>query len=192
MKKYREQIEKFVPTCEQEKEDKKLILECIDIYQDKILTRETKIAHLTASGLILNHDFTKILMVYHNIYHSWSWTGGHVDGNFDLFEVALKEAKEEVGVNNLKAFSKDMISLEILPVYGHIKREQYVSCHLHLNVTYVFIADENEKTKAKEDENSGVMWIKESELEKYCSETEMIPVYRKIIHSALKIKKERQ
>ncbi|MDD2493038.1 MAG: NUDIX hydrolase [Bacilli bacterium] len=191
MEKYREQIEKFVPTCEQEIKDKELILECIDTYQNKILTREIKIAHLTASGLICNHDFTKILMAYHNIYDSWSWTGGHVDGDFDLYEVALKEATEEVGITNLKAFSSDIISLEILPVYGHIKRDQYVSCHLHLNVTYVFIADENEKVKAKEDENSGVMWIKERELEKYCTEEEMIPVYRKIINSVLKIKNER-
>jgi len=35
------------------------------------------------------------------------------------------------------------------------------------------------------------MWIKERELEKYCTEEEMIPVYRKIINSVLKIKNER-
>ena len=25
-------------------------------------------------------------MVYHNIYDSWSWTGGHADGEKDLYD----------------------------------------------------------------------------------------------------------
>lgn len=192
MKKYQEQIEKFVPNSEQERNDKALILEAIETFHDNILTREARMAHLTASGLILNHDFTKILMVYHNIYQSWAWTGGHVDGEHDLYEVALREAQEETGITNFTAFSKDIISLEILTVYGHLKNGVYISRHLHLNVTYVFIADEKDKTRIKADENSGVMWIKEKELEKFCTEPEMIDVYRKIIKSALAIKKERE
>lgn len=131
-------------------------------------------------------------MVYHNIYQSWAWTGGHVDGEHDLYEVALREAQEETGITNFTAFSKDIISLEILTVYGHLKNGVYISRHLHLNVTYVFIADEKDKTRIKADENSGVMWIKEKELEKFCTEPEMIDVYRKIIKSALAIKKERE
>ena len=34
-------------------------------------------------------------MVYHNIYNSWSWLGGHADGETDLLAVALREVKEE-------------------------------------------------------------------------------------------------
>ena len=34
-------------------------------------------------------------MIYHNIYNSWAWTGGHADGNENLVEVALKEAEEQ-------------------------------------------------------------------------------------------------
>ena len=42
-------------------------------------------------------------MIHHNIYNSWSWTGGHADGDKDLLYVAIKEAKEETGVKNIKA-----------------------------------------------------------------------------------------
>ena len=34
-------------------------------------------------------------MVYHNIYQSWSWLGGHADGETDLLSVAIREVKEE-------------------------------------------------------------------------------------------------
>ena len=38
-------------------------------------------------------------MVYHNIYDSWSWLGGHADGETDLLAVALREVKEETGLD---------------------------------------------------------------------------------------------
>ena len=43
----------------------------------------------------MNKDKTKVLMIYHNIYNSWSWTGGHADGDEDLLYVAIKEAKKK-------------------------------------------------------------------------------------------------
>ena len=187
MKKYIEQINKFIPTCIQEEKDKALILEMIEKEKDNILIRETKYAHLTSSGLVVNKDLSKVLMAYHNIYDSWAWTGGHVDGEEDLYEVALREVKEETSVNNLNPISEDIISLEVLSVNGHFKNNIYVSSHLHLNVTYVFVCDEKEKTKIKEDENSGIMWINVKDLEKYCTEPQMIVIYRKIISSAKRL-----
>jgi len=187
MKKYIEQINKFIPTCVQEEKDKELILEMIEKEKDNILIRETKYAHLTSSGLVVNKDLSKVLMAYHNIYDSWAWTGGHVDGEEDLYEVALREVKEETSVKSLNPISEDIISLEVLSVNGHFKNNQYVSSHLHLNVTYVFACDEKEKTKIKEDENSGIMWIDVKDLEKYCTEPQMIVIYRKIISSAKRL-----
>lgn len=39
-------------------------------------------------------------MIYHKIYNSWAWTGGHSDGDNDLLHVAMKEAKEETGIKD--------------------------------------------------------------------------------------------
>ena len=50
-------------------------------------------------------------------------------------------------------------SLEVLTVDGHEKRGAYVSSHLHLNVTYLAIADPAEPIRIKPDENSGVRWV---------------------------------
>ena len=98
-------------------------------------------------------------MAYHNIYDSWSWLGGHADGETDLLAVAIREVKEEAGISGVRSVSEGIFSLESLTVDGHVKRGKYVSSHLHLNVTYLLEADEHGQLRVKEDENSGVAWF---------------------------------
>ena len=47
-------------------------------------------------------SITEALAVWHNIYRSWSWTGGHLDGCGDPLETAVREAREETGVDELE------------------------------------------------------------------------------------------
>ena len=74
-------------------------------------------------------------------------------------KVALREAREESGLRNVRPVSEDIYSLESLTVDGHIKEGKYVSSHLHLNVTYLLEADEEDSLSVKPDENSGVAWF---------------------------------
>ena len=158
MNKLLDDIKKYIPYNEQEKVDKEVIIDLINKNKD-ILNRSSKDYHLTASSWIVNETFDKILLVYHNLYDSWSWTGGHADGDSDLLNVAIKEAKEETGIINIYPLSKDIYSLEILTVDGHIKKNEYVNSHLHLNITYLLCASSNDELKIKPDENSNVSWF---------------------------------
>ncbi len=148
----------YQPGNEQEAADRDEILRQIECCPD-IFTRENRNAHMTASSWIVNRDRTKVLMVYHNIYDSWSWVGGHADGETDLLAVAMREAMEETGLAHVVPVSDQIYSLEILTVDGHVKRGRYVSSHLHLNVTYLLEADESEMLRSKPDENSNVAWF---------------------------------
>ena len=48
-----------------------------------------------------------------------------------------------------------------------MKKGNYVSSHLHLNITYLLEADSEEQVSVKADENSGVAWFSpEDALEK--------------------------
>lgn len=152
------QIEKYIPYNEQEEQDKKIILDWIKKNEDAF-DRTNNVAHMTASAWVVNKDRSKVLMVYHNIYDSWSWTGGHADGEVDLLSVAIREVKEETGVTDVKAVSNDIFSLEALTVDGHMKKGKYVSSHMHYNITYLLEADSKEDIFIKEDENSGVEWF---------------------------------
>ena len=180
MKNLRQVIADFEPTCEQETKDKALMLAFMDANPD-CLTRENPVAHFTASAWVVNPGRDKVLMVYHNIYDSWSWTGGHADGDADLHAVAYREACEETGIAELKPLGTGPASLEVITVDGHIKRGEYVSSHLHLNLTYLFEADETQALSVKEDENSGVCWIPQDALAEYVSEPWMLKwVYVKL------------
>ncbi|MDD2993262.1 MAG: NUDIX hydrolase [Pygmaiobacter sp.] len=179
------EVTAFVPGCEQEEKDRQAMLDYCAVFDSPLLTRDNPFAHFTSSGLILNPQRTKTLMVYHNIYHSWSWTGGHNDGDADFLAVALREAKEETGLTEVRALAKQPLSLDVLPVWGHFKRGAYVAPHMHLSVAYVFVATENQPLHSKPDENSGVQWIELSQLATTCGEAQMLPVYEKLIWRAM-------
>ena len=174
-------IEKFNPFNEQEEVEKRIMLKYINDFDD-VLTRKNEYGHFTSSAFILNKERTKMLMIYHRIYNSWAWTGGHSDGDSDLLYVAMKEAKEETGITSVKPIKDDIYSLEIITVNGHEKRGKYVGSHVHLNTTFLLEADENESIRIKEDENSGVKWVPIDEITKVSSEPWICKrVYQKII-----------
>lgn len=164
---FEEQLKAYVPFNEQEAVDRDVALRCLK--QPDIYLRTNELVHVTASAWIVNHDRTKVLMAYHNIMQTWAWLGGHADGESDLLQVALREAREESGIRHIRPVSEKLYSVEMLFVGGHVKRGKYVNSHLHLNATYLLEADEADELFIKADENSGVKWIPLDEVEQVCS-----------------------
>lgn len=152
-----EEIRRYRPEGEQEERDREVMLRYIPHNAD-CLERSNLIAHFTASIWTVNPARTRTLMAYHNIYDSWAWIGGHADGVEDLAAVAMRELREETGVRNARLVSRDILSLEALTVEGHEKKGVYVPSHLHLNVTYLAEADEDETLVVNEAENQAVRW----------------------------------
>ena len=181
MERLYKQLKEYVPYNQNEEADKEAMLEFMEKNPDA-LSRENKTAHFATSAWVVNKDRTKVLMIYHNIYNSWAWVGGHADGIEDLREVAMRELEEETGVKNARFATDHIWSLETLTVDGHMKRGSYVSSHLHFNITYLVEADEEDVLRIQEDENSGVQWWNVEEVFQVCSEPWMIEnVYKKLV-----------
>lgn len=174
------QILAYTPKNEQEASDKDLILRCCRTMED-LWTRDNGTCHFTASAWVVSPDRKQALMAYHNLYQSWAWLGGHADGETDLLQVALREAREESGVTHIRPVREDIFSLEILSVNAHHKRGKYVSTHLHLNVTYLLEADVTDALVVKPDENSGVRWIPVEDVLDAVREENMKPIYAKLL-----------
>ena len=66
------------------------------------LDRSTAPGHLTGSALVLNHDATETILLFHTKLQRWLQPGGHADGEANLARVALKEATEETGIEGLQ------------------------------------------------------------------------------------------
>ena len=181
---WKKEVELYIPKDAREESEKREILTLMEREGDRLLLRECSYAHMTASSVIVNRNRTKMLMAFHKIYQSWAWTGGHADGDGDFEAVARREAQEETGIQNLKKLGAGAASLEVLPVWAHRKHGQMVASHLHLNISYLFEADDTLPLRIAEDENSAVGWIPIAQLEKYVREKDMMPIYQKLLNRA--------
>ena len=179
-----EVIVRFSPKDGREEREKAMILDLVAQYGDGILSRENDFAHMTASSIIVSPDRKRTLMAFHKIYNSWAWTGGHADGESDFEAIARREAQEETGITNLRRLGDGPASVEILPVWAHVKRGKHVGSHLHLNVSYLFEADESLPLRIAQDENSAVGWIEVDKLCQSVSEPPMIPIYERLLNRA--------
>ncbi len=169
----------FTPQNEEEAADRQLM---IDAARKAECYGRQWPAHFTASAWTVNPERTETLMVYHNVYDSWSWVGGHADGERDLARVAERELHEETGIETAHLAAAGLLSCEILTVDGHWKRGAYVPSHLHLNATYLFEASTEQATRIAPDENSGVKWMTFEEALRASTEPWMVEhVYRKLV-----------
>lgn len=179
LKKIKEWLNTFTSFNEQEQVDCQRIRQFLE-EEENLLLRDNVKMHFTASAWVLNPSKNKVLMLYHNIYQSWSWSGGHADGEGDLLSVAMKEVKEESGLVSLKPLSDSPISIEILGVQPHYNKQKYVSAHLHLNYTFLLHNTKEEKLKICPEENSKVGWLSPDEAVRSSTEAWMKPIYKKL------------
>ena len=117
-----EEIRNYTTQDQKENKEKQIMLQYIEQYYDTIPYRSNMLFHMTASSMIFNEQKNSVLMIYHKIYQSWTWTGGHADGERDLQKTALREAQEETGLYDLKMLKNGIASIDILTVEGHYKK----------------------------------------------------------------------
>lgn len=145
-------LENYKPT-QQEFEHKKNIIEFINKYPN-CFERSLEIGHITASAWLLNKDCSKALLMHHNKLDMWVQLGGHCDGNPDALEVALKEAQEESGIDNIVAVSDKIFDVDIhlVPDYKNIKS------HYHYDIRFLLKVDGDQDFK-KNSESKELRWI---------------------------------
>ena len=95
-------------------------------------TRDRLAGHYTASAWLVDGAGQRLLMTHHRKLDRWLQLGGHADGDRDLPAVALKEAEEESGLQDLTV---DPVMLDLdrhwIPARGDVPG------HWHYDVRYV-------------------------------------------------------
>lgn len=171
---------------EEEEAERQEIIQFIKAFGDKSYDRDNLVGHFSASAWIVNKEHTKVLMIYHNMFNTWAWVGGHADGDKDLLHVALKETEEETGLTSVQPVFNTPIDVNMLVVHNHYKRGKFVPRHLHPNIVFLLEADENVPVRQKEDENSGVKWIEFDDVKNYVTNEYTIVYYNRIIEKMKK------
>ena len=166
---------------EEEEAERCSFVQFLEAFGDEAYNRDNLVGHFSSSCWIVNEERNKALMIFHNMYKTWAWVGGHADGDKDLLAVALKETMEETGLKNVRPIFNDPIDLNVMVVHNHYKRGKFVPRHLHHNVVYLLEADENEPIRIKEDENSGVEWVAFDKIKDYVTNEHTIVYYNRIL-----------
>ena len=140
-------------------------------------SRANHLGHFTGSAWIINPDKTKILMTHHKKIGKWLQLGGHADGENNLLKVALREAKEESGIQQFKILSKEIFDLDI----HEIPQNNSELVHLHYDVRFLIEADPTGEAVIISDESHDVTWIPLADVVKLNPEVSIQRMIKKTI-----------
>lgn len=149
--------------------------------------RENIQGHVTGSALVINSDFSKVLLTYHAKLKKWLQLGGHADGNHVVHEVAMQEAVEESGITKLSFVdllkfpsvleNKETIVPFDLDVHFIPKRASEAG-HFHYDFRYLLRAEEEDYTVSAE--SLDLKWIPIVEVGQYTNESSTLRQIEKL------------
>ena len=121
---------------------------------DNAFDRACTLGHFTASAMVLNTTKDKVLLMDHVKLQKWLQLGGHCDGDKDFLQVAVKEAKEESGLESIQILRQDVFDLDIHLIPKRVNE----LAHYHYDVRFLLQADEREKLQVN-CESNGLQWV---------------------------------
>jgi 8-oxo-dGTP pyrophosphatase MutT (NUDIX family) len=123
---------------------------------------------------VVNRNGSEVLLLHHRKLRKWLQPGGHADGEMNLLAVALREAREETGLESLAPWSSSIFDLDIhcIPARGDEPE------HLHYDVRFAVIADEAEQLSINSESNS-LLWVSLERVGELSDEESLLRMCRK-------------
>lgn len=145
-------LRRYVPADPTRAGERQRILDFLEAHPDA-LERASSPGHLTASALVLDHAGERALLTLHAKLGRWLQLGGHCDGDGNLVAVALREAREESGIEDL-AIDPRPLDVDVHAIPAREGEPQ----HLHLDVRFVVRAPRGAAPRASS-ESRALAWF---------------------------------
>ena len=133
--------------------------------------RDCWAGHITGSAWLVNQAGTHVLLTHHKKLDRWLQLGGHSDGDTSTLSVALREAREESGleVGGLVEHGGDIFDIDIHEIPAH----RNDPAHYHYDIRFVLRAEGSEKYSVS-DESHDLAWVSIEDIETYTKELSIL------------------
>lgn len=162
-------LNKYLILFPEEKERQLKLEKYLKKFNDEQITDWNNFkGHIVASGLVYSKSEKKFLLLYHNDMKIYIYPGGHIDANdVNPFEAAIREVKEETGLEEFKEINLAQDKLIPIDIDTHIisyNERLNLPEHYHFDFRYLFVVDKISDLKIDESESSDFKWIDINEL----------------------------
>lgn len=160
-------------------EEKPFIQEIINFVEanPNCFERTNLKGHVNGSAWLVNPDNTKVLLTHHKKLNKWLQLGGHSDGDPDTWKVALREATEESGIENIAFVTRQIFDIDIHTIPENLKKNEPE--HKHYDVRFLLKAP-TEDFVVSEESNS-LKWVDEAGLAKMAEQDEISPAMQRMM-----------
>jgi 8-oxo-dGTP pyrophosphatase MutT (NUDIX family) len=131
-----------------------------DCFERRLLS-----GHVTGSAWIVNPAGDRALLTHHRKLDRWLQLGGHADGDPDILAVALREAREESGLSDVRPLSEAIFDLDVHPIPARGAEPR----HLHYDVRFLLEADDAAPLTISH-ESKDLAWVDLAEIARYSTE----------------------
>jgi 8-oxo-dGTP pyrophosphatase MutT (NUDIX family) len=155
-------LEGLRPADGEEEEDRTEILAFIDAHENPF-DRRIADGHLTGAAIVVSNDGGRVLLLHHLKLSRWLQPGGHAEpGERHGEEVALREAREETGIEGLTLHPRAPRPLDVdvhdIPARGD------EPAHQHLDLRYLVVAPADATLAPAAGESERIRWFDWDEL----------------------------
>ena len=134
--------------------------------------RSCRVGHITGSSWLVDVAGDRVLLAHHRKLGRWLQPGGHSDGDPDTLAVALREAREESGLE-VRVLDDAIFDIDV----HRIPARDREPAHLHFDVRFVVQA-EHDRFRVS-DESYALAWVPTAELGDLTDEESVLRMARK-------------
>jgi 8-oxo-dGTP pyrophosphatase MutT (NUDIX family) len=140
---------------------------------ERCFDRDLWEGHVTGSAWLVDASGGRVLLTHHRKLGRWLQLGGHSDGQPEPLGVALKEAREESGLE-VRSLSSEIFDLDIHEIPA--RRED--PAHYHYDVRFAIQVVGSEAFRVSV-ESLDLAWVPIDRLEDYSDEESVLRMARK-------------
>ena len=144
---------------------------------DNCFDRELAVGHITGSAWLVDKNLGHVFFTHHKKLDKWFQPGGHSDSNANTLAVAMKEASEESGIEDvfIQPLNDNIFDIDIHTIPARKDEAE----HLHYDIRFILETDMNHPLNIS-DESHEIAWIALDDIPKYTNEESIQRMVKKM------------